>query len=146
MWIIGSIFIFIVGGKVHEINNFIWYFGKLILHSIPVICFLSFMYFLSATFKNTVVTSSVCSVLTLLSILIWVILDNLKIKVLYYISYAPLAYLDFNIIREHNRFYLNTISNTNLNSIYGIIISIICTIIFLLISINYYKKIDIVNK
>ena len=114
MWIIGSIFIFIVGGKVHEINNFIWYFGKLILHSIPVICFLSFMYFLSATFKNTVVTSSVCSVLTLLSILIWVILDNLKIKVLYYISYAPLAYLDFNIIRENNRFYIHTISNTNL--------------------------------
>lgn len=104
------------------------------------------MYFLSATFKNTVVTSSVCSVLTLLSILIWVILDNLKIKVLYYISYAPLAYLDFNIIRENNRFYIHTISNTNLTSIYGIIISIICTFAFLIISVSYYKKIDIVNK
>ena len=164
LWIIGIIFIFIISGikygfsdlfvnqlilinnNVSEINYFIWYVGKLFIHSIPVICFLSFMFFLSTTFKNTVFTSSICSIFTLLSLLIWVILDNLKIKVLYYISYTPLAYLDFNIIREHNRFYLNTISNTNLNSIYGIIISIICTIIFLLISINYYKKIDIVNK
>ena len=104
------------------------------------------MYFLSATFKNTVVTSSVCSVLTLLSILIWVILDNLKIKVLYFIAYLPISYLDYNIIRENNIFYINSISNTNLTSIYGIIISVICTIIFLFISINYYKKIDIVNK
>ena len=164
LWIIGSIFIFIIsginygfddlfvnelvliGGKVHEINYFIWYFGKLLLHSIPVICFLSFMYFLSATFKNTVVTSSVCSVLTLLSILIWVILDNLKIKVLYFIAYLPISYLDYNIIRENNIFYINSISNTNLTSIYGIIISVICTIIFLFISVSYYKKIDIVNK
>lgn len=164
LWIIGIFFIFIISGikygfsdlfvnqlilinnNVSEINYFIWYVGKLFIHSIPVICFLSFMFFLSTTFKNTVFTSSICSIFTLLSLLIWVILDNLKIKVLYYISYTPLAYLDFNIVREHNRFYLNTISNTNLNSIYGIIISIICTIIFLLISINYYKKIDIVNK
>ena len=164
LWIIGIIFIFIISGikygfsdlfvnqlilinnNVSEINYFIWYVFKLFIHSIPVICFLSFMFFLSTTFKNTVFTSSICSIFILLSLLIWVILDNLKIKVLYYISYTPLAYLDFNIIREHNRFYLNTISNTNLNSIYGIIISIICTIIFLLISINYYKKIDIVNK
>lgn len=164
LWVLGIIFIFLMSGikygfsdlfvnqlilinnNVSEINYFIWYVGKLFIHSIPVICFLSFMFFLSATFKNTVFTSSICSIFTLLSLLIWVILDNLKIKILYFISYTPLAYLDLNIIREHNRFYLNTISNTNLNSIYGIIISIICTIIFLLISINYYKKIDIVNK
>ena len=164
LWILGIIFIFIISGMKYgfsdlfinqivlinnnatEMNYFIWYIGKLFIHSIPVICFLSFMFFLSTTFKNTVFTSSVCSVFTLLSLLIWVILDNLKIKVLYLISYTPLAYLDFNIIRENNRFYINTISNTNLTGAYGIIISIICTIIFLLISISYYKKIDIVNK
>ena len=164
LWILGIFFIFIISGMKYgfsdlfinqivlinnnatEMNYFIWYIGKLFIHSIPVICFLSFMFFLSTTFKNTVFTSSVCSVFTLLSLLIWVILDNLKIKVLYLISYTPLAYLDFNIIRENNRFYINTISNTNLTSAYGIIISIICTIIFLLISISYYKKIDIVNK
>ena len=99
LWIIGIIFIFIISGikygfsdlfvnqlilinnNVSEINYFIWYVGKLFIHSIPVICFLSFMFFLSTTFKNTVFTSSICSIFTLLSLLIWVILDNLKIKV-----------------------------------------------------------------
>ena len=137
----------LIGGEVKEINYLLWYIGELIMVSIPVIGMLSFLFFLSTTIKNTAITSSITTALTILSIFLWFIIDSVKLKLLDSMVYTPLVYLNFNVIRENNTHYLATIATSKLNGfLYGLGSNLLLTILLLGISIHYYKKIDIVNR
>ena len=137
----------LIGGEVKEINYLLWYIGELIMVSIPVIGMLSFLFFLSTTIKNTAITSSITTALTILSIFLWFIIDSVKLKLLDSMVYTPLVYLNFNVIRENNTHYLATITTSKLNGfLYGLGSNLLLTILLLGISIHYYKKIDIVNR
>ena len=89
-------------------------------HSIPVICLLSFLLFLSTTTKNIALTSSICSVTTFLSLIIWAALSVLNKKALYKTAYIPFCYIDYNIIRENSDSFIDVLANTNLPNHYGL--------------------------
>ena len=164
IWIIGLIILFficgikfgfydlftpkiiILFGKVTSINYLLWYIVSLIICSIPIIFMLSFMFMLSSTIKSGALTSTITSIISVFSFLYFILFELFNLDILKYYCYLPFSYINYNIIIENSDSYIKGISYTNLSNYYGIIICIIFTIINLVFSINYYKKIDIINK
>ena len=132
-------------GIVKEINYLLWYFKEMIICSIPVLCMLCVLFSLSTITLSTSLTASITSILSIISVTIWALISNFNATFLTFLSYTPIPYLGYWFTRYHSRYYIQTISTTPLNDEYGLLISIVVTIVLFLLTILIYNKRDIKN-
>lgn len=135
----------VTNGIVKEINYLLWYFKEMIICSIPVLCMLCVLFSLSTITLSTSLTASITSILSIISVTIWALISNFNATFLTFLSYTPIPYLDYWFTRYHSRYYIQTISTTPLNDEYGLLISIVVTIVLFLLTILIYNKRDIKN-
>ncbi|MCI8588168.1 MAG: ABC transporter permease [Bacilli bacterium] len=163
LWILGSFIMFLIVGfysgfgdlftsklvichdKVVEINYWLWYFKELFICGIPICCFQVILFGLSALTLSTSFTASIVSILTVFSFMIWFLISQLGLTFLSFLSYTPIPYLDYWMIRYNSRYYLESIVRENLFSNYGIVISLVVAVGCALITIFVYEKRDIKN-
>lgn len=163
VWLIASIIMFFISGfsygfsdlftsklvvssgTVKEVNYLFWYLKELIICSIPVICFITIMFSFSTLTLSSSFTSSVTSILAFFSMLIWVLIANSKAYFLTFLSYTPLPWLDYWYTQNSSTSYLKAISRTDLSNSYGLIISLLISIIIFLTTVYIYNKKDVKN-
>ena len=131
--------------KVVEINYWLWYFKELFICGIPICCFQVILFGLSALTLSTSFTASIVSILTVFSFMIWFLISQLGLTFLSFLSYTPIPYLDYWMVRYNSRYYLESIVRENLFSNYGIVISLVVAVGCALITIFVYEKRDIKN-
>lgn len=164
LWVLASIILFIICGlkygfsdifvsklvvlnsQVLEINYLVWYFFSMIICSIPVVCFISLIFFLSTVSRSTVITASISSILSILSMLFWIFVGTFNLEFLSGLGYLPLPYLNYYSVLENNYLYLRATNYINVSKLYGLIISVVFIIILVEASAKFYKEIDITNK
>lgn len=162
-WIIGSIILFLLvgfkfgfndlftskiivsNGLATEVNYLLWYLKEMIICSVPVWCFLSILFSLSTITLSTALTASLTSIVSIFSITIWAMIANFGARFLTVLSYTPIPYLDYWFVRYSNNYYIRTISSTPLSDNYGLIISLVVSIVLFLITVLIYNKRDVKN-
>lgn len=135
----------VIGGNVKEFNYILWYLKELFICSIPVCCVLVMLFSLSTITLSTSLTATLISIVSVFSISIWMIISNMGAIFLKFLCYTPIPYIDYYFVRYRSIYYLQTISSTNLNYNYGLIISLIVGIILYIITVIIYNKRDIKN-
>lgn len=130
------------GGKVIEVNYYLYLIKNILIVSIPVIAFLSILFFLSTVTLNTSLTVGITSIVSVLGFFMWLMqfVNNFK-----YIVYTPFWYLDCGYILMNADFYQISLSTSAYSLSTGVIVSIIVTIIMLLFTNIIYIKRDIKN-
>lgn len=129
-----------IGSKVVEVNYFLNLLKDLFIASIPVICFLSILLFLSIVTLNTSLTTGVCSLISILSVVSWYLISHIKMLIL-----TPLIYFDTGFIYMRSRTYMEALTQVDISYSYGIIISISVTLILFIITTIIYNKRDIIS-
>lgn len=163
LWLIASLILFIlvgisygfgelftpkllfISGEVREIPYFLWYLGNMIVGMIPACFFLSLILFLSSITLSTALTASVTSILTLFSIMIWVLVSNFGLTFLKFFCYTPIPYLDYWMVSYHSEYYLESCMLTGLYEPFGLIISLVFILILYFLTVFIYTKRDIKN-
>ena len=163
LWIIGSIIMFFMAGfkcgfsdlftskiivsngVAKEVNYFVWYLKELFICSIPIWCYLSILFTLSALTLSTSLTAVLTSITSVVSINIWMLISNFRATFLTFLSYTPIPYLDYWLVRYNNFYYVESISRTNLWDNYGLFISLIVGLVLFFITVLIYNKKDIKN-
>ena len=128
------------GSKVIEVNYYLYLIKNILIAGIPVMVFLSLLFFLSTITLNTSLTVGITSVISILSLFMWLLqfINNFK-----YIVYTPLWYLDSGYIFMNTEIYQISLNIISYNFKMGVISSIVVTIILLLITNIVYLKRDI---
>lgn len=134
-----------LNGVAKEVNYLLWYFKELIICSIPICFFLCVLFSLSTITLSTALTASITSIISILSVAIWSMISNFKLTFLQFLVYTPIPYIDYWFVRYHNLYYIKTIVKTPLNDSYGIIISIILSVLLFILTSLIYNKRDIKN-
>lgn len=131
-----------VDGSVIEVNYYLYLLKDLLLASIPIICFLSILFFLSAVSLNTSLTVGVMSGLAILSPALWMAraIGNFK-----YIVYTPILYFDSGFILNNSEFFVESLAKVSYSFTTGIWISLIFIILLYVINNIIYIKRDIKN-
>ena len=135
----------LIGGEVREIPYFLWYLGNMIVGMIPACFFLSLILFLSSITLSTALTASITSILTLFSIMIWVLVSNFGLTFLKFFCYTPILYLDYWMVSYHSEYYLESCMLTGLYEPFGLIISLVFILILYFLTVFIYTKRDIKN-
>lgn len=130
------------GGKVIEVNYYLYLIKNILIASIPVIAFLSILFFLSAVTLNTSLTVGITSIISVLALFIWVLQLANSFK---YIVYTPFWYLDSGYIFMNTENYQRSLHAVSYSIKIGIISSIITITVLLLIANIVYLKRDIKN-
>lgn len=131
-----------VNGNVMEVNYYLYLLKDLFLASIPIICFLSILFFLSTVSLNTSLTVGVMSGLAILSPALWMAraIGNFK-----YIVYTPILYFDSGFILNNSEFFVESLAKVSYSFTTGIWISLIFIILLYVINNIIYIKRDIKN-
>lgn len=129
-------------GKVIEINYYLYLIKNILIVSIPVIAFLSILFFLSAVTLNTSLTVGITSITSILALFMWVLQFSNNFI---YIVYTPFWYLDSGYIFMNAENYQQSLHAVSYSIKTGIISSIITIIVMLLITNIIYSKRDIKN-
>lgn len=163
LWLIASLILFVlvgisygfgelftpkllfIGGEVREIPYFLWYLSNMIVGMIPACFFLSLILFLSSITLSTALTASVTSILTLFSIMIWVLVSNFGFTFLKTFCYTPIPYLDYWMVAYHSEYYLESCMLTGLYEPFGLMICLIFILILYFLTVFIYTKRDIKN-
>lgn len=127
-----------VNNKVIEANYFLYLIKDLFIASIPVICFLSILLFLSTVTLNTSITNLVCTLLSVLSIVFWYLIEHFK-----FLLVTPLMYFDTGFMHTRSNTYMEALTKFDISYSYGILISILVTLILFIITNIIYNKRDI---
>ena len=130
------------GGKVIEVNYYLYLIKNILIASIPVIAFLSILFFLSAVTLNTSLTVGITSIISALALFIW---ELQFANIFKYIVYTPFWYLDSGYIFMNTENYQISLSAVSYSIKTGIISSIITITVLLLITNIVYLKRDIKN-
>lgn len=131
-----------VGGQVKEVNYYLYILKDIFLASIPIICFLSVLFFLSAVTLNTSLTVGIISSLSVVSFFLWIMMITNSFP---NIVYTPFWYLDCGYILSNAEFYVDSLRNVSYNLGTGIISSLIISIILYILTNIVYIKRDIKN-
>ncbi len=130
------------GGKVMEVNYFLYLLIQLLVSSIPVIACLSILLFLSTVTLNTAITASIISILGVMPPILFYICSNFNIKELIYL---PFMYFDCGLIYNAGEWYQRIVEKFSLTLEGGIIISIITIVVLYIITNIIFIKRDIKN-
>ncbi len=132
-----------INDKIVSVNYFIEFIKTFCIYLVPLIFISSFSIFLSTVISSTSLSTTIVIVLSLTSTLIFQLLFRLKLK---FIEYTFLPYMDLTIYNNIlDKFSINSAFGVNLNITSGIIILLIYSIIFFLLSNFIFSKKDIVN-
>lgn len=131
-----------VGGQVKEVNYYLYILKDIFLASIPIICFLSILFFLSAVTLNTSLTVGIISSLSVVSFFLWIMMITNSFP---NIVYTPFWYLDCGYILSNAEIYVDSLKNVSYNLGTGIIISLVISIILYILTNIVYIKRDIKN-
>lgn len=131
-------------GQVVEVNYYFNLLKEMFLASIPMIAFLSVLFFLSTITLNTAFTTSITSILGISSPILYFICSNWGMK---FLVYTPFIYLDHGFIYNRSEWYEMILRyfNADMNLNTGIIISLITIVILYIITNLIYIKRDIKN-
>lgn len=124
------------GGKVIEVNYYLYTIKMMFLASIPTICYLSFLLFLSTITLNTSVTIGITSSLSIVSLVVW--LFGMK-----KIIFTPIWYFDCGFMINESYLYLESLRYNYYNINTGIIICLITTVLLYIITNIVYIKRDV---
>ena len=130
------------GGKVIEVNYILYLIKSMLVAGIPMIAFLSILFFLSTITLNTALTVGITTILAIVSPIMWILIYSTK---LYSMKFVPFMYFDPGFIINNSKEYSYFIKNTSMDFALGIIVSIICIVILYLITNIVYSKRDIKN-
>ncbi len=128
--------------SVIEVNYFLYLIKDIFIASIPLIAFISVIFFLSVVSLNTSLTVGITSGLATLSICLWLMSVTGNITS---IIYTPFWYLDLGFILNNSTRYIESLRNVSYSIPLGILVSIVWTIILYTISNIVYIKRDIKN-
>lgn len=128
------------GSKVIEVNYYLYLIKNILLASIPVVCFLSILFFLSTISLNTSLTVGVTVSLGVIAPFLWLLSMTGNWK---QIVYTPLWYFDLGFILNNSERYIESIKNISYNLSTGIIICLVTTAVLYIISNIIYLKRDI---
>lgn len=131
-------------GQVIEINYYLYLLKDLFIASIPVIAFLSILFFLSSVTLNTALTTSVTTILSILPVIMYYLCANFK-SLFIFLTKTPFMYFDCGFIFGKQEFYTTILKKTNMSLNYGILISLITIIVLYTITNVIYIKRDIKN-
>lgn len=131
-------------GKVVEINYYLYLLKDMFLASIPLIAFLSMLFFLSAVTLNTSVTTSVTSIFGILPLLLWYLCSNVG-SVFLVFTKTPFLYFDCGFLFGKQEFYMNLLKKVDIRLEQGIIVSLITVVVFYALTNYIYIKRDIKN-
>lgn len=131
-----------VGGQVKEVNYYLYILKDIFLASIPIICFLSILFFLSAVTLNTSLTVGIISSLSVVSFFLWIMMITNSFP---NIVYTPFWYLDCGYILSNAEIYVDSLKNVSYNLGTGIISSLVISIILYILTNIVYIKRDIKN-
>ena len=131
-----------VGGQVKEVNYYLYILKDIFLVSIPIICFLSILFFLSAGTLNTSLTVGIISSLSVISFFLWIMMITNSFS---NIVYTPFWYLDCGYILSNAEIYVDSLKNVSYNLEIGIISSLIISMILYILTNIVYIKRDIKN-
>lgn len=131
-----------VGGQVKEVNYYLYILKDIFLASIPIICFLSILFFLSAVTLNTSLTVGIISSLSVVSFFLWIMMITNSFP---NIVYTPFWYLDCGYILSNAEIYVDSLKNISYNLGTGIISSLVISIILYILTNIVYIKRDIKN-
>lgn len=131
-----------VGGQVKEVNYYLYILKDIFLASIPIICFLSVLFFLSAVTLNTSLTVGIISSLSVVSFFLWIMMITNSFP---NIVYTPFWYLDCGYILSNAEIYVDSLKNVSYNLGTGIISSLVISIILYILTNIVYIKRDIKN-
>lgn len=128
--------------SVIEVNYYLYIIKNMLVASIPVICFLSILFFLSTVTLNTSLTVGITTILGIVSPFMWImsVIGNFK-----QIVYTPLWYFDLGFMLNNSEYYVESLRKISYGLSTGIIISVIVTLILYIISNIVYINRDIKN-
>lgn len=129
-----------MGGKVTEVNYYLYLLKDIFVASIPVICFLSILFCLSTVTLNTALTVGITTMLGVLSPVFWFLTSNLGFN---FLVYTPFLYFDSGFIINNTYFYSMAFRNVDFGLNTGIIISLVLIVILYFVSNIIYIKRDI---
>lgn len=130
------------GGKVLEVNFYLYTLKNILIASIPVLCFLALLFFLSTVTLSTAITTGITSIISIVSPFLWILgtLSHYKIVV-----YTPIWYLDCGFIFNDTNQYMSSLVTIFYHWKNGVIISLIVGIILYVLTTLIYIKRDIKN-
>lgn len=129
-------------GRVIEVNYYLYLLKELFIASIPVICFLSILFFLSTITLNTSLTVGVTTILAIISPILWYFCDSLKIKTLVYI---PFLFFDTGFIHGRLQPFVSMLKWVDISYVVGIFSSVVVTIILYVVTNIIYSRRDVKN-
>lgn len=132
-------------GKVIEVNYYLYLLKDMFLASIPMIGFLSILFSLSTVTLHTSLTTSVMTVCCILPVIFYYLCNNFNHMFLF-LTKTPFMYFDYGFIFGKSEFYTNILKYVDINFNYGILLSIVMTLILYLISTFIYSHRDIQNR
>ena len=161
MWMMGLIIISIIAGikygfgdlitpelvytgnKVIEVNYYLYMLKEIFINTIPIVCFLTILFSLSALTLNTALTTGIMTTLSIISPFVW--LANLT-SLFKYITYTPIAYFDMGFIKNNSETYMNNLLEQYIINPKTVFIICLITSLAIYISTNIiYSKRDIKN-
>ena len=131
-----------INNNVVEVNYYLFLFKDLFVASIPVICFLGILFFLSTITLSTSITVGVTSVLAILTPIYWFLCSNLKCK---FLIYTPFLFFDVGFIHGKYEPYTTVLKQIDISYGRGIIISVLVTLFLYIMTNIVYIKRDIKN-
>ena len=129
-------------GSIVEVNYYLYIIKNMLIASIPLLCFLSILFFLTTVSQNTSLTVGITTSLGLISPFLWLLKMAGNFK---YIVYTPLWYFDCGFILNHSDVYIESLDKIDFNLPMGIVISLIVTFLLYIISNVIYIRKDIKN-
>ncbi len=129
-------------GNVIEVNYYLFIIKNIFLSSIPIICYLSILFFLSIITNSTSLTVGITTALGIISPFLWLLTMAGNFK---YIVYTPLWYFDCGFIFGNRFEYLESLQKIDFSLSMGIVISLIVTFLLYIISNITYIRRDIKN-
>ncbi len=130
------------GGKVIEVNYYLYLLKDMFFAGIPVIAFLSILFFLSTVTLNTAVTTSVMTILAIIPSILYYACAHLNLN---FLVYTPLLYFDCGYLFDKQEFYIDILKKVDMNLGLGILVSLITIVILYTITNVVYIKRDIKN-
>ena len=130
------------GSQVIEVNYYLHIIKEILIASVPVICFLSILFFISTVSLNTSLTVGITTILGIVAPFLWLLSATGNFN---FIVYTPLWYLDCGFMFNNTDLYIESLMDINYNLSMGLIISAIVAIILYIITNIVYIKRDVKN-
>ena len=164
LWIIASvIFFFLVGsqygfadlfgskiitlfGNTMSVPYLLWYFGSMLICSLPLLFYVAVLVLCSAFIPTTAVTSVLMTVGTIFFSIIWILINLMWSVDISAVAFLPFSYIEYAFTYFKSSFYMYSVARTGVPmGSYGLVVSLVCAVLVFIATIIFYQKKDIKN-